>query len=111
MLHFGGRHYWSILVVMKHLWSLQEKEREEKIKIGQYWAASDPSRAESILDSQKAAEWLTSGAKATLTTVTKLPDFASARRGPANLPDKLIATRVHPQSLSRRFNYEYKAVV
>lgn len=51
------------------------------------------------------------GAKATLTTVTKLPDCAPARRGPANLPDKLIATRVHPQSLSRRFNYEYKAVV
>lgn len=64
---------------MKSLWSLQEKEREEK-KIGQYRAASDPSRAESILDSQKSAEWLTSGAKATLTAVTKLPKFAFPQR-------------------------------
>lgn len=98
----------------EELMKLTRKRKREKKKIGQYRAASDPSRAGSILDSQKSAEWLTSGAKATLTTVTKLSNFSaapSARRGPANLPDKLIATRVHPQSLSRRFNYEYKAVV
>lgn len=93
---------------MKSSWSLQES--------GQYRAASDPSRAESISDPQKsgrAADEQGRGRLDDRNQITQLcfPAAPLARRGPANLPDKLIAARVHPQSWSRRFNYEYKAAL
>lgn len=70
------------------------------------------SQMELIFYTQKS---LTSRAAATLTATTKLPTSLSAAppapRGPANLPDKLIATGVHSQRRSRSFYYEYKAVV
>lgn len=70
------------------------------------------SQMESIFYSQKS---LTNRAAATLTAKTRLPTSLSAApsapRGPANLPDKLIATGVHSQRRSSSFYYEYKAVV
>lgn len=63
---------------MKSLRSLQEKKK--KPKSGQYRAASDlrfqMSQTESILDSQKSEESLTSRAEATLTAKTKLANVA-----------------------------------